>query len=210
MAYTSFFRDDEILDAAVQALAKAYTPGRSLQVWDAGCASGEEPYTLAMMLSRRLGPFFFRQVRILATDREESDYPQFEAKIRQGIYPATDLQWIPNSFRAEFVDPLPDGSGRMHEELRGAVDYLQHDLLSLEAPIQGASLVVCKNVILHLPAHRRAAVVDMFNQTLIPGGLLALDRHQELPEPCRDSFEPVHPDLALFRKVAEVPCGSSC
>lgn len=210
MAYTSFFRDDEILDAAVQALAQTHTPGRPLQVWDAGCASGEEPYTLAMMMARRLGPFFFRQVRILATDREESHFPQFEAKIREGVYPAADLQWIPEEFRAEFVEPLPDGSGRMHEELRRAIDYLQHDLLTLEAPVRDASLVVCKNVILHIPAHRRTEVVAMFNESLLPGGLLALDRHQELPEGCREAFQPVAGDLALFRKVAELRCGFSC
>lgn len=201
MAYTSFFRDDEILEAAVQTLAERHVPGRPVLVWDAGCASGEEPYSLAMMLSRRLGAFFFRQVQILATDREESAFPQFEAKIRAGVYPASDLQWIPETFRAEFVEPLPDGSGRMHEELRRAIAYRQHDLLSLEPPVQGAALVVCKNVILHLPSHRRDQVVAMFHTALEPGGLLALDRHQELPEGCDGLFRQVRPDLALFQKV---------
>lgn len=209
MAYTSFFRDQEILEPAVNELAKAYQPGRPLHVWDAGCASGEEPYTLAMMLSRRMGPFFFRQVHILATDREESPFPQFEEKIRQGIYPEADLQWIPADFRKAFVVAMADGQGQMHEDLRQAIEYRQHDLLSLAPPIAGVSLVVCKNVILHLPAHLRGQVVDMFHTALLPNGLLALDRHQDLPEENRSGFERVSEDLSLFRKLARTPCGSS-
>lgn len=182
MAYTSFFRDSDVLDAIGSIVVPWASAQREIKIWDAGCATGEEAYSLAMVFAERLDPFTIRNLRILATDREESSFPQFEAKIARGQYNRQELMWVPEALRSTYFVPLDE------EDLFEAVDvlkdcirYLRHDLLSLE-PVEGSfALVVCKNVLMHCPVSHQGLVVDMFHRALRPGGFLAFDRfHPEV------------------------------
>ena len=85
MAYTSFFRDTDALNAISEIAIPALAHWRSIRVWDAGCATGEEPFTLAMVFASKLRPFPFRNLDILATDYEESSFPQFAEQIRRQV-----------------------------------------------------------------------------------------------------------------------------
>jgi chemotaxis protein methyltransferase CheR len=203
LAYTSFFRDAEVLDAIGAKVVPWASAQQEIKIWDAGCATGEEAYTLAMIFAERLDPFTIRNLRIVATDREESTFPQFEAKIARGRYHRQDLMWVPEPLRTAYFSPTSvQDQFEAAAVLRDCIKYIRHDLLTL-APIDtGFALVVCKNVLMHCPEAERHLVVDMFWHALRPGGYLAFDCFQALPVENQHQFDQVEPGLQLFRKRA--------
>jgi chemotaxis protein methyltransferase CheR len=201
MAYTSFFRDADALNAIGEIVIPAVAHWRSIRVWDAGCATGEEPFTLAMLFAARLRPFPFRNLDILATDYEESSYAQFGGQIANARYSRKDIFWVPQEHRDLYFEPTEDPEVfQLTMELRERVRYLQHDLLTLAAPETGQALIVCKNVLMHFSGEDQVKVLEMFHQALVPGGYLALDGAQPMPEACAEWFPRVAPGLPLFQK----------
>lgn len=206
LAYTSFFRDADVLEAIGTHVVPWASAQQEIKVWDAGCATGEEPYSLAMIFAERLDPFSIRNLRILATDREESDFPQFEHKIARGQYHRQDLIWVPQHLREAYF--LPTDQPDIFEAvptLKDCVRFLRHDLLTLAPVDDGFALVVCKNVLMHCPPPMQGPVVDMFYKALRPGGFMAFDCFQTLPDENSHQFEQVEPGLKLFRKRPEAP-----
>ncbi len=201
MAYTSFFRDADVLDAIGAFVVPWALSQQEIKVWDAGCATGEEAYSLAMIFAERLDPFTLRNLRILATDREESAFPQFEARIARGRYRVQELMWVPELLRSAYFQPteVPDVFEAV-PTLRNCIRYQRHDLLTLVPPESGFSLVVCKNVLMHCPPEAQGPIVSMFHRVLRPGGYLALDGFQPLPEGNTGQFEAIEPGLPLFRR----------
>jgi chemotaxis protein methyltransferase CheR len=201
MAYTSFFRDTDALAGIGDVVIPALAHWRSIRVWDAGCATGEEPFTLAILFATRLRPFPFRNLDILATDYEESSFPQFAARIESARYTRQDIFWVPEPLRAAYFVPTEDPERfQLVPEIRERVRYRQHDLLTLAPPETGQSLIVCKNVLMHFSAEGQAAVLEMFFQALVPGGYLALDGAQALPPAFAGRFERVGPEYPVYRK----------
>lgn len=201
MAYTSFFRDAEVLDAIGANVVPWASAQQEIKIWDAGCATGEEAYSLAMVFAERLDPFTIRNLRIVATDREESSFPQFEDKILRGTYHRQDLIWVPEPLRSTYFQPTSaEDQFEVVPVLKDCIKYVQHDLLTLEPVDTGFTLVVCKNVLMHCPEPKQHQVVHMFWQALRPGGYLALDCFQALPPQNHRQFEQVERGLPLFRK----------
>ena len=206
MAYTSFFRDADVLDAIAAHVVPWAAGLAEIRIWDAGCATGEETYSLAMIFAERMDPFALRNVRILATDREESRFPQFEARLREGRYHRRDLVWVPEELRSTWFSPADEADQfEVVPALKACIQYQRHDLLALEPPGDGFALVVCKNVLMHCPEPMQGPIVRMFHAALRSGGFLALDAFQALPEAYREAFEPVEPGVQLFRKREGAP-----
>jgi len=202
MAYTSFFRDTDALNAISGIVIPALSHWRSIRVWDAGCATGEEPFTLAILFATRLRPFPFRNLDILATDYEESNFPQFADQIRAARYSRQDVFWVPQDLREQYFEATADPEVfQVAEEIRAKVRYLQHDLLTQPAPETGQGLIVCKNVLMHFTPEQQVKVLAMFHQCLVPGGYLALDGNQALPDACAGWFQRVEAGAPLFRKA---------
>ena len=199
MAFSYFFRDMHTLNLIVQHLLP-YVAGRSrVKVWDAGCAMGQEPYSLAILLAEEMGKFAFRNLYIDATDLDGSCL--FGDVIASGEYPAEELQRIPESKRERhFSAAARPGFCRISDDIRCRVAFRRHDLLTLQPPGREYSLVVCKNVLLHFSAQERINVLKMFYDSLTENGLLALEQTQKLPEMVADLFQPLTADAQLFRK----------
>jgi chemotaxis protein methyltransferase CheR len=201
MAYTSFFRDTDALNAITDIVIPAISHSRAIRVWDAGCASGEEPFTLAMLFASKLRPFPYRNLDILATDYEESSFAQFGDRIRTAEYSRQDIFWVPAEHREQFFEPTENPEMfRLTETIREKVRYIQHDLLTLVPPETGQSLIVCKNVLMHFTPEYQVKVLEMFHEALVPGGYLALDGNQEMPGPLLDRFPRVERGTPLFQK----------
>lgn len=204
MAYTSFFRDAEVLGAIGSIVVPWASAQQEIKIWDAGCATGEEAYSIAMIFAERLDPFTIRNLRILATDREESSFPQFEAKIVRGQYHRQDLIWVPETLRSTYFSPTQVlDQFEAVAILRDCIHYQRHDLLTLEPVDTGFALVVCKNVLMHCPEPKQHLVIDMFWRALRPGGYLAFDCFQALPAQNQHQFEQAERGVQLFRKRAE-------
>ncbi len=201
MAYTSFFRDTDALNAISDLVIPAISHARSIRVWDAGCATGEEPFTLAILFAAKLGAFHFRNLDILATDYEESNYAQFEERIRRAEYSRQDVFWVPAAHRDQYFEPAESPEAfRLTAPIRERVRYLKHDLLTLVPPETGQSLIVCKNVLMHFSPADQVQVLEMFHSALLPGGFLALDGNQAMPEAFSARFPRVERGTPLFQK----------
>lgn len=201
MAYTSFFRDTDALNAIGEHVIPAISHSRVMRIWDAGCASGEEPFTLAILFASKLGSFQYRNLDILATDYEESNYAQFADKIRAAEYSRQDIFWVPQVHREQYFEATENPEVfRLIPPIRERVRYIQHDLLTLQPPETGYSLIVCKNVLMHFSPADQVKVLEMFYQTLLPGGFLAVDGNQAIPPAFATRFLQIERGTPLYQK----------
>ena len=200
MAFTYFFRDVETLRLIARGVLPALRGYQHIDVWDAGCAHGPEPFSLAITLAENVSHFVFRNVRIFATDIDTTG--QFAEAIAAGAYPEREIKRIPPHIRRKYFGP-PDEAGRclISERIRARVEFIKHDLLSLEPVRGGMSLIVCKNVLLHFGQQQRADVVRMFHRALRKDGFLVTEQTQRLPGPVEGLFEKVTCEGQIFRKL---------
>lgn len=205
MAFTFFFRDRHVLDHLVELTLPVLAGRCHPRIWDAGAATGQEPYTLAMLYAARLGPFAFRNLRIDATDVEDTG--QFARIIAAAEYSESELARLPREVLATYFEPgATPGHLRVVSSVRGRVSFQRHDLLSLQEPGHAYSAVLCKNVLLHFQPPQRLAVLLMFHRALSPGGLLAVEQTQELPTALARLFQRVSADGSVYRKLEGCPC----
>lgn len=202
MAFSFFFRDLQTIEHAAEHMIR-YASGRSrIKIWDAGCALGQETYTIAMVLAEKMNPFGFKNMRILATDYDSAN--NFGDVVSNAVYPAEELQRTPHDLFQKYFEPDDrPGHFRIVEPLRNSVTFQYHDLLSLKPIGFDNCLIVCKNVMLHFQYPERVEVFRMFYEALAPGGYLATENTQKLPSEVAHLFTQVVPDSQLFRKVGK-------
>lgn len=201
MAFTYFFRDMQTLEAIRDYAIPSLRTKRYINIWDAGCAMGPEPYSLAIVLRENMGNMIFRNVKISATDLDGSNL--FGKIISDGEYPREQLDRIPGDIFARYFEKNElNGSYRIKEELRKCIVYKKHDLLTLQ-PLQNEfSLILCKNVLLHFSYEERIEVIKMFHSSLVDGGYFVTEQTQKMPTELDGLFEQVVPNAQLFRKVS--------
>jgi len=195
MAFTFFFRDRETLDIALENVMPKMTGLRFIRIWDAGCAYGPEPYTLAILLKEAMSHFTFRNVKISATDIE----PQFGGRIREGVYTREETGRIPPEIMERHFSPQGK-DWKLSDDIIERVTFSHHDLLSLSPVAEGLSLIVCKNVLLHLQAAEREQVISMFHGALREGGVLVMENTQEMPGPLKSRFNRISSSAQVYEK----------
>ncbi len=202
MAFTFFFRDRKTLELIAKSLVP-HVVGRSrIKIWDAGCAMGPEPYSLAIILAENMGEFSFKNIKIYATDKDTND--AFGPTISKGVYPEEQLKRIPkNLFNKYFSTADKTGWYKIEYKIKNAVQFKKHDLLSLQTIGSEFSLVMCKNVLLHFSPRQRIDVIKMFYDSLAPGGLLAMEQTQKLPDELNNMFEPAASGGQILRKLEQ-------
>jgi two-component system CheB/CheR fusion protein len=168
---TEFFRDPaafEALAGHLLPLLAAKEPRAPVRVWVPGCASGEEAYSLAILLREALAASGERPLQIFATDLD----PQRIAIARQGRYPASIAAQVgPKRLARWFVR---DGEGwAVSPALRELCAFSTHSLVR-DPPFSGLDLVSCRNVLIYLAPELQRRVVRLFHYALRPGGLLFL------------------------------------
>jgi chemotaxis protein methyltransferase CheR len=202
MAFTFFMRDQPTLEYAADHMIP-YASGRSrIKVWDAGCALGQETYTIAMIFAEKMNHFGYKNLRIDATDYDSAN--NFGDVVKAAVYPDEELQRTPAELLAKYFEKADQpGYSRVVELLRSRVFFQYHDLLSYKPVGEDYCLVVCKNVMLHFQYPERVEVFKMFHRALAPGGYLANENTQKLPQEVAHLFTPVVPDAQLYKKVGE-------
>ena len=199
MAFTYFFRDGQALDLLVKHVIPDLSTRRYMDVWDAGCATGPEPYSVAMTFREHMGPFLFRNLRIWATDIDETN--TFARIIERGVYSEQETKRIASELRARYFEPCgTNGEFQLIEEIRKAVRFQRHDLLSLQPIREQVGLVVCKNVLLHFSPPQRIDVMKMFHRALSENGYLLTETTQEMPVELAPLFSRVSGTGQLFKK----------
>jgi chemotaxis protein methyltransferase CheR len=200
LAFSFFFRDQQVLEQVADHLVPSLSGRSCPRIWDAGAAMGQEPYTLAILLAERMGHFGFDNLRIDASDVENTG--AFAKVVEAGVYPKDELSRLPDGILQKYFEPdVTFRHFRVIERIRRRITYQRHDLLSFTEIGQGYLLVLCKNVLLHFQRAERVQVLTMFHRALAPGGYLATERTQEMPLELVPLFKRVAPDTPLFRKV---------
>ena len=201
MAFTFFFRDAQTLETALDDAVPSLCGRAFIHVWDAGCAHGPEPYTLAMLLRERVSDYVFRNVQIHATDVDMS----FGGQVSSGVFPQREVQRVPPRIVEKYFRPASEpGFVEVVPEIRAKITFARHDLLTLRPIREGLSLIVCKNVLLHFDESQRRQVLAMFHNALQPDGVLVMEHTQKLPEPFAPHFRQIAAHVQAYRKV-DVP-----
>jgi chemotaxis protein methyltransferase CheR len=207
VAFTFFFRDQHVLEKAVEHCLPIIAGRNHPRIWDAGAAMGQEPYTLSILFAERMGHFAFNNLRVDATDVEDTG--SFAQGIEAGLYPKDELSRLPEGILEKYFEAGDKpGQFRVIAKIRQRVVFQRHDLLSLKEIGNDYSLVVCKNVLLHFRPPERVEVMRMFHRALAPGGFLVTEQTQEMPLELARQFERVIPDGQLYRKVEAGACVS--
>lgn len=200
---TSFFRDqlawEYIQTEILPRIIGDRDSNAPIRVWSAGCASGQEAYTMAIALTEVLGIDQFRErVKIYATDVDEEALNQ----ARQAIYQERELAGLSPEQIQQFFELTNDDRYTFRKDLRRAVIFGRHDLIQ-DAPISKIDLLVCRNTLMYFNAETQSRILTRFHFALRDGGFLFLGKAEMLLTRT-NIFTPVQLKCRIFSKVAEL------
>jgi two-component system, chemotaxis family, CheB/CheR fusion protein len=199
---TQFFRDTDLFDhlrstVVPRLIQDARHRGRELRVWSAGCATGEEAYSLAILVADVLGTELETfTVRIFATDLDDEAI----SFARRGLYPASAVRTV----RPEILGKYFVREGDHYEvskEIRGMVVFGQHDL-GQRAPFPRIDLALCRNVLIYFTSELQKRALQLFAFSLREGGYLVLGK-AESSTPYAEHFILDQPRLKIYRRAGE-------
>ncbi len=192
---TSFFRDLKQLETFKENVLKEFiekqkkTGEKELNIWSAGCSSGEEPYTLGIMLHELLRASIIGwKINIIANDIS----PEMIKKAQQGIYTEHTLRSTPQEIIDKYFSKEAAGY-KIHPKVQKLVNF---ELLNLNNPqevqkVPKSHIVFCRNVVIYFDDDMRKKVLNLFNDKLYAGGFLVLG-HTESIHKYSSSFKPYH------------------
>jgi len=207
---TYFFRDPGLFSA----LEKEVLPSliahrrnegiRRLRIWSAGCASGAEPYSLAVLVDRLLPDRSDWSVTILGTDIS----PQALAAARRGVYREWSLRETAEPIRRRYFAPRRGGDFELVPEIRELVTFAPLNLAeegypSLATNTGAMDLILCRNVVMYFTPEAQRATVARLQQSLVEGGWLSVSPAEASAELMRPLAAVDIPGAILFRKSAE-------
>lgn len=206
---TYFFREKcslEILEKQVfPQLLQSSRQERRLRIWSAGCCTGEEAYTIAILLDRLIPDLETWSITILATDFN----PEFLRKAAQGVYGEWSFRDAPRWLRERYFIKGKDGRFEILPRIRKMVtfsylNFADDVYLSLSNNTSAMDIIFCRNVLMYLTAQRTKHVAGNFHRALVDGGWLIVSP-AETSNALFSSFTPVEfPGAVLYRKMADV------
>lgn len=201
---TEFFRDPEVFEQLASAvlpdLLRGRNPGEDLRIWCAGCASGEEAYSIAMLAldaAGRLG--FHGNVKVFATDLA----PEVLAQASRGRYAADALASVPEDLQRRFLQADSAGSLRADTSLRRHLVFARHNLLS-DPPFTNIDLALCRNLLIYLKPEAQFRALSQLHFALKQQGLLLLGASENVGAFESSAFSVVDRTHKLFRKQPAV------
>jgi two-component system CheB/CheR fusion protein len=205
---TNFFRDREVFEELeTNQLPRLFerVESREVRFWVAGCSTGEEAYTLAM-LSREILEHLDKRidVKIFATDLDR------DAILRAsgGVYPESIVADLPPGYLTKYFHRREDHHYQVDRSLREMVVFAQHNLIK-DPPFTKIELVSCRNLLIYLQPILQRKALELMNFSLNPGGFLLLGSSETTGE-LADLFETVHQKYKLYRSRGKRhPTGNS-
>lgn len=199
ISVTNFFRDRDAFDTlerSIPALFKGKGPRDALRVWVAGCATGEEAYSLAMLLHEQAARLENPPpIQVFATDIDEAAI----AVARNAFYPEAIVADVSDERLRKFFVRQGDGY-RIGTTLRETVLFASHDLLA-DAPFSRIDLVSCRNLLIYLNREAQSRVFELFHFALRPDGLLFLGTSESADE-AGELFAAEHKRWRIYRRMA--------
>jgi chemotaxis protein methyltransferase CheR len=192
---TSFFRDitfwQQMRSVLLPELAKKASNGRGVKIWCAACSTGQEPYSLAMLV-REMFPEQASNFDIIATDVAEPSLKH----AKDGFYTSLETnRGLDLKHLAKFFVQAPGGF-RAKDELRNAIRWQQHNLLGMNLDPVGCDMVLCRNVLIYFSDSDRSMVLKRLTKSVLVDGVLGLGGTESCREPGLQSIA-----AGLYRKL---------
>jgi two-component system, chemotaxis family, CheB/CheR fusion protein len=196
---TEFFRDPDdwayLAAQVLPGLLAAKADGEPIRMWSAGCATGEEAYTLVVLLAEALGPYRIRdRVTIFATDVSD----RCLGRARTGRYPGYRMGGVPADLRDRYFWS-DGGDWVVRPDLRACLLFGRHDLLR-DPPYSGLDLIACRNTLIYFTLRAQSRELARLGRVLFPGGVLFAGR-SEFPHVRSALFEAESLNHRVFRRA---------
>jgi two-component system CheB/CheR fusion protein len=200
---TEFFRDAPAWEYLQEELLPPLLAGKPaeehVRVWSAGCASGQEAYSIAIVLAEALGrEAYLERVKIYATDIDEDAL----GTARLASYTAKEIAGVPEELRTRYFERA-DQRFEFRKDMRRNVIFGRNNLVQ-DAPISRLDILICRNALMYFNTEAQSRILRHFHFALRDHGVLMLGK-SEMMTSHRDFFEPIDLKRRLFRRVARVP-----
>lgn len=163
---------------------------RRLKIWSAACSTGEEPYSLVMVLAQHIP---LSQIQVIATDLDDNAI----AKAKRGVYPERSLAEVPADSKAKYFEKEGEFY-RVKDEIKRCVTFKKHNLLN-DTYDSNHDLIVCRNVMIYFTEEAKDQIYQNFSKALKPGGVLFVGSTEQIFSPARYQFEVE--DTFFYRKM---------
>ncbi len=154
--------------------------GKRIKIWSAACSTGDEPYSLAMVLSKFIP---LSQIQIIATDIDK----QILAKAQEGIYNEKSVAGVPKEFKDKYFEKM-GASYRVSDEIKKCITFKQHNLLKDAYPDK-LDLIVCRNVLIYFTEEAKTGIYADFNKALKQEGILFVGSTEQIIQSQKYNFE---------------------
>ena len=197
---TEFFRDPDVFEAfrktALRDIQARKQGGcrKALRIWSAGCASGEEAYSLAIITALELGEKSDLRVKIWGTDIDEAA----PGRGQKGEYEAQRLRKIDKRILEKYFIPINNNSYRISDKIRQMVEFKKCNLAD-EPPFKLLDAIFCRNVMIYLSRPQKDDLFSRFHYLLNPGGYLVLSKVETLWE--KNKFLTILPKEKIYQKI---------
>ncbi len=197
---TSFFRDPAAFQSLKDTVIPALFTGRSvdsaIRVWSPGCSTGEEAYSLAILLAEHQETLKSRfKIQIFATDIDSEAI----ATARTGLYPASIASDLSSERLAHFFSSEPGGDMfRIHKAIRDLLIFSQHSLIK-DPPFSKLDVISCRNLLIYLSADLQKKLIPLFHYALKPGGVLFLGTSESVGD-FHDLFTVLNRKQKIYRR----------
>lgn len=200
ISVTSFFRDPDawrtLETEVIGPLVRAKDTDAPVRVWSVGCATGEEPYSLGMLLLEQLAAVQKNcPVQIFATDVDEDALEV----ARQAVYPDTISADVSAERLARFFTRVADASYQVSRQLRDTVTFARQNVLT-DAPFSKLDLVVCRNLLIYLEPDAQKKIISLLHFSITEGGALFLGSSETIGRNI-DLFEPTSAKQRIYRRI---------
>jgi chemotaxis protein methyltransferase CheR len=146
--------------------------GNNLKIWSAACSTGDEPYSLVMLLSKFMP---LNKIKILATDIDK----QILEKAQVGLYHVKSLKTLPDEFINKYFQMVNDKTYQISEEVKSCVEFRRHDLLKDTYPLD-YDLIICRNVLIYFTDEAKDNIYRNFHRSLKKDGLLFVGSTEQI------------------------------
>ena len=149
--------------------------GKPLKIWSAACSTGDEPYSLVMLLSKFMP---LNKIHIIATDLDK----QVLAKAKLGLYNVKSLKALPDEFVKKYFREVNDKTYQISDEVKACVEFKEHNLLKDQYPTN-CDLIVCRNVLIYFTEEAKNEIYEKFNHSLKKNGILFVGSTEQIINP---------------------------
>lgn len=146
--------------------------GSNLKIWSAACSTGDEPYSLAMVLAKKMP---LNKIHIIATDIDD----QVLEKARDGVYAASSLKGLPDEYKNKYFEKMGEKYFKISDEIKKCVEFKKANLLKDPYP-SGCNLIVCRNVMIYFTEEAKDQMYYQFSESLRKDGVLFVGSTEQI------------------------------